>query len=377
MRARLGPLTLALCWAGCGGAVAPDPVPDALAEQIEADMRRGGIPGLAAARIQGGNVTWIGTFGYADLEARRPVGEHTPFFAASISKTVVSVLLKQMVDRGELELDQPIDPILGFPVRHPSAPDEPITPDHLVTHTSGIVDDFIALGAATTSGGDPAVTATDFARSYVTEDHFGEIPGTKFDYSNAGFAFLGAVLERASGQTLPALSAERLFEPLGMTDSGWFLRDVDREQVAIPYGGTWEEGFVRGEHEGNDFYPATTLRVSIRDLSRFFRAVVQLGALDGARILDEASARALREPRIPELNPDQAFGFYYDRVSGRRLLGHTGSAVGASNVMFFDPELGDGAIVLTNSDAFVRARFGFGDGSEALYSIVGRVLAAE
>jgi CubicO group peptidase (beta-lactamase class C family) len=358
----------------CGG---EDPPAHAELESfIESQALSAGIPGLAAALIARGELEWTGTFGYADIEAKRLVDEHTTFLVASLSKTVVALLMMQLADAGRLQLDQPIDGPLGFELRHPGHPGRSITPAMLVTHTSGIVDDFLALGAVTTDG-DSEVSLADFARDYTSDAaHFGGAPGTDFSYSNSGFGILGAVVEGAAGEPLPELSLRRVFAPLGMIDSGWLLRDLDPGELAVPYSGRRQDGARPEDHQGYAFYPATSLRTSIHDLSRYLIAFMKLGvAADGMRFLSVESAMEMRVPQIPDIDRNQGIAWYYDTIGGERYLGHTGSAIGASAMMFFDPETNDGIALITNSDAFVRARFGQTDGSDALYAIAERMFA--
>jgi CubicO group peptidase (beta-lactamase class C family) len=89
----------------------------------------------------------------------------------------------------------------------------------------------------------------------------------------------------------------------------------------------------------------------------------------GDRLVMEAAARHMREPLVPEQNADQGLTWYFDEIRGKRWLGHTGSAVGASTLMFFRPEDGRGVVILTNSDVYVRSRLGFPRGRDALYDM--------
>lgn len=366
-------LAALLAVAACGSDPAPPPAAadDAeLVALIDAEMRARGIPGLAAARIEHGRVTWARAFGWADVDARRPVTLDTPFTLASVSKTVVAAVLMRQKERGTLSTTVAIDGALGLSVRHPSAPGTPITAAMLASHTSGVVDDFVALGQATTTGDSPQ-TLRAFTADYTARaDHFGPRPGTRRSYANAGFAVLGAFLEGATGESLPALSRRDVFEPLGMTRTAWTLDDTDVEALAVPYGGTWADGFTPGAHEGSGFYPATFLRSTVEDLSRFVIAVMS----GGGAMLSAASNAEMLTPAFPSLDADQAVAWYFEEHGGRRYLGHTGSAYGVSTAIFFLPEAQVGVIVLTNSDLFLRSRL-LADGSSAgFYAIVDAIV---
>ncbi len=375
-RSVFGPLLLL---AACGGAPEAPPPPPAHAELeafITAQMQVAGIAGLSAALIVGDQVAWMKSFGYADLDTGRKVDDETPFLLASLSKTFIAMLGEQLEEEGKFRFSDPIDGPLAQSVRHPSHPELPITGLELVTHTSGIIDDFLALGGATTNG-DSDQTLREFTQRYAAvPGHFDGAPGQRFDYSNAGVGFLGATLEGAAGASIAELSRRQIFEPIGMTDSGWFLRDMAVEQLAVPYSGTWEEGLKRDEHLGFGFFPATSLRSSIKDLSKYLLTFMRFGLTpEGQRVLPEARARAMREPQVPRQNKDQGIAWYYEDLAGKRWLGHTGSAVGASTIMMFLPEEQRGVIILTNSDLYVRSRLGFPAGRDAFLEIFGRIAA--
>lgn len=338
-------------------------------------MREAGFVGLAAALIRADHVEWTGTFGYANLETKLMVDEHTPFNVASISKTVVSVVMMQLVEEGKLSLDDAIDGPLGFAVRHPGFPDRSMTSRMLATHTSGIVDDFLTLGQVTVDHVDSPESLNMFALDYTANpEHFGKEPGTERDYSNSGIGVLGAVIEGASNDTVAALAKARVFEPLGMAESSYLLRDFDESRLAVPYSGKRQEGAVPSVFQGYAFYPATSLKTSVHDLSLFLLSFMRFGAASGgARVLEQETAASMRVVQDAMIDGDQAIVWYRDKIGTYTMLGHTGSAVGFSAIMFFGEDTGIGVIVLTNSDAFIRSRLGDKSGRTALYAIAARI----
>ena len=373
-------LSIALLVAtACGTDATPAPVaaaPSPLDTLIKAQMRAGGIPGLGATIIQPGQPTWTEAFGLANVKDRVDIEPHTLFITASISKTVFAMTLMQLVEDGVIDLDAAADQYVPFAIRDPAHPDVPVTVRMLMSHTSGLADDWIELGSAT-SIGDSKLSLAEFAEGYVTaggrfyaDRNWAREPGTRHSYSNAAFGVLGAVVEGASGQSLPHLAKTRLFAPLQMNDTGWHLADVDEALLSIPYGGTWTDGFVAGKHQGFAFYPATGLRSSIVDMTRFLQAFMNLGELDGARVLEAATVSSMHALQYPELSTQRALVWRYRTINGRRYLGHSGSTVGGAGIVVFSPDTGVGLIVLSNSDAFIRDRFGFPEGADALQAIL-------
>lgn len=359
---------------GCGAPAAP---PDEAT--LRANMRAAGVPGLQAAVIVNDEVAWHGAYGLADLEAGVEVDARSLFIVASLSKTVITVTTLRLWSEGRLQLDDPIDGLLGFPVRHPDHPEVPITVRHLLTHSSGIVDDFVSLGRLTTDG-DSEVGLEEFARGYVTPgnslfsaSHFGAAPGAAYSYSNAGFGVLGAILEAVTGESVPALTQRLVFDPAGMSRSKWRLADVDPAHLATPYAGTWEGGFTALPHTGAAYYPATTLKSTATELADYLLAVMRDRRDGQARLLPREAAALLGTPQIPDLDPNQGLGWYYESYAGRRYLGHTGSTTGSSAFLMLDEGDGVGLVLLTNSDAFVRARLGAPEGRDALIELLNQL----
>jgi CubicO group peptidase (beta-lactamase class C family) len=353
--------------------------PSELDPFVEHHMAAGGIPGLAAAIVRDGEIAWTGTYGFADVESARPVDAHTLFIVASISKTVIAALALQLAEDGALDLDAPLDQRLPYAVRHPAHPTTPITARMLFAHTSGLRDNWPALGRVTTEDRDPTMSLAEFGAAYVTEegslygrDNFGDPPGERRVYCNAGYGLLGHLLEAASDSPLEALSEARLFGPLRMDGASWFLRDTDLERLATPYSWSRRDGFLPNPHYGFAHYPATSLRVSVTGLARFSMAMLR-GELDGVRVLSDASVAELGRPQFPSASGGQGLAWSWRTVGSRRWLSHSGSTYGASALLMIQPEEQLAVVLLTNGDAYLRSEFGFEDGANAIAAIAERL----
>jgi CubicO group peptidase (beta-lactamase class C family) len=140
--------------------------------------------------------------------------EHTVFYAASLTKQLIGVLTALSSDAGELRTDAS--------VRHwlPELPGwtEAVTVADLIHHTAGLPRELPAPGGARSTS---SVIA---AVGKLTEPD--APPGTRFEYSNDGYVLLAAILERASGISADRLAAERVFTPLGMSDSALTTRPI-------------------------------------------------------------------------------------------------------------------------------------------------------
>ncbi|HVG83053.1 MAG TPA: serine hydrolase domain-containing protein [Vicinamibacterales bacterium] len=185
-------------------------------EFVRDEMRRQRIPGVAVAVVNKGMVTARG-YGYANLEHMVAVTDETIFQSGSLGKMLTAAAVMLQVEDRKLALT---DPITTF---YPDAPPpwSAITVQHLLTHTSGIPD-------YTTS-------TFDYRKDY-TEDELAHLafqqklefpPGSRWNYSNTGYALLGFIVRKASGRFYGDVLAERIFKPLGMTTA----RVISEEDV--------------------------------------------------------------------------------------------------------------------------------------------------
>ena len=370
-----GPDALSSDASGDAGSDAPrsDGGPDAgppmgFEEEVDYWMNAGGLHGVAALARQG-DTRVVALRGLAT--ETMPVDEHTLFNVASISKTFVAALALQEAEAGRLDLDGDVAPLLGFEFQHPMHPTIAITPRMLMTHTSGLIDDFLDLSI---TNGDPTESLDAFARSYSADaTHWGAAPGTTRDYCNACIAVLARVIEQTSGTDFRALSRTRLFDPLALDGAGWFFADVDASRLVNFY--TWSRvrGYGELPHQGFAHYPAGMLMISLSGLERWTLGHLQGGTLEGTRFLSEASVAETRRVQFPAISRGQAMVWYYANHAGSRWLSHSGSSFGASTQLLYRPEDGRLIIVLTNSDAYIRSRFGLPGGSDAIDRIIERM----
>ncbi|MDQ3032212.1 MAG: beta-lactamase family protein [Myxococcota bacterium] len=348
------------------------PPPEDLEGFVDWHMRAGGIRGLAAAITtpEGTALTLL----RGEASEGVPVAEHTLFVLASISKTFAGAMVMQLAQDGLLDLDAPIDDYLPYAVRHPAHPDVAVTTRMLLTHTSGLRDDFVVLGMVSTAGMDAPLSLAEFSRDYAADpEHWASAPGASFEYCNAAFGILGHLVEAVSGEDFRARSEARLLAPLALDGAGWFLSDVDPALIATPYAWSMRgDRFTPLEHGGYAFYPASSLRMSIAGIARYARAVARGYELDGERVLSMDLSTEMRRVPFPAVRGDQALAWSYATISGHRFLHHSGATNGGSTQLYVGDD-GVGIAVLTNSDAYIRSRLGMPEGADALRAILERL----
>jgi CubicO group peptidase (beta-lactamase class C family) len=362
-------------------------------------MARDHIPGVAACIIDRQQIVWSECYGWADLERRVPMSLSGIQNVASISKTVTSTAIMQLQERGLLGLHDDINEYLGFAVRHPAAPDQPITVQKLLTHTSAIADGN-AYGQLYACG-DPQLSLDRWLREYfVPGGQYYDADGNfhswlpadeKFEYCNLAYGLLARIVETVSGTPFPEYCRLSIFAPLGMRSTSWRIADIDDARHVVPYtwvedgvarGPDWggvplgaiqqdgptlrtplAEGFVANCVYGHPNYPDGFLRTSVDDLSRYLRAYLNGGAFAGHRVLERGTVQAMLSTVLVHDSTDAA-GQPQRRHQGLNWMssvrlgdalawGHGGSDPGINTDMRILPEAGIGAIVFTNTNGSI------------------------
>jgi CubicO group peptidase (beta-lactamase class C family) len=174
-------------------------------------------------------------YGYGEIQKGKgdvPTGD-TVYEIGSSTKAITGVILADMVRRGEVKLDDPLQKYLPRKVKGPIFKDQPITLEHLATHTSGLVrlPDNMKFG-------DPQNPYADYTGrqmyEFLAKHKLRRAPG-EYEYSNLGMGLLGFELARHKGMTYEKLLAERITKPLGMKDTAITLTGELRKRLAKPY----------------------------------------------------------------------------------------------------------------------------------------------
>lgn len=324
-------------------------------------MARAHIPGLAVAVLDSGRVVWTGTYGFADVAAKVRVTDSTPFQLASVSKPITATILLSLFGAGRFALDEDVNRYLPFRVRNPAFPDSVITFRELLIHRSSIADNHDFYGPLwSKANGDNTTPLASYLRDYLSPDgkdysakkNFLETaPGQASRYCNTCYALLGYLAERISGHPYQRLAREVLFEPLGMRETAWFLRDLPPGRPAMPHRFAKDTGFVATGQNGYPDWPAGTLRSSIRDMSRFLAMYLNGGRYDSREIVPAKALRAM----APD---DFHYGFltwFLDATAKRDILySHEGGDTGVRTYLAFTYTSKRGVIVLTNGEASVK-----------------------
>ena len=351
----------------------------------------------------------VGSFaeGLADPATGRVVTADDPVRVASISKLVVGVGVMRLVEQGRLDLDEDVSERLGWNLRNPAFPDRPITLRQLLSHTSSVRDyeDQYAIPLGDTVQANMA-PRTSWDSKHGPGDGF-------FTYSNLNFPIVASIVERVTGERFDLWMRREVIEPMKLdacynwptcsdakvaravvlTQGGKAVRDdlagkrpdcpvfVDKGSCDL---GRWKLG-----ENGALFAPQGGLRISMSDLARVGRMLLDGGTLDGVRILSPKSVEAMLSPvwRFDGRNGDTDKGFYCayglavqltptgtqgckDDPAGDGIfrVGHAGDAYGVRSGLWIDRLQGTGVAYFVSglSDDPPRGRSAYRAAEEAV-----------
>jgi CubicO group peptidase (beta-lactamase class C family) len=280
--------------------------------------------------VRHGHVALLSAVGYRDLETKAPMRTDTVFRIFSMTKPMTGTAAMILVEDGRIAIIDPVEKYLpefkGQLLKSGGKPAHPITLFEILNHTSGIQEPPKGL----------ATLAEGVAASAKQPLEFE--PGTMWRYRTAGINAAGRVVEAVSGMPYEKFMAARIFEPLGMKDTG-FTAPKDASRLAVTY--TFKDGKVeRTANPAMHTYPEPGAGAysTAEDLARFYQMILNGGTLNGRRILGPDAIRFMTSNHTGDLKagfaPGQGYGMGWGvtreakgsfRLSSVGSFGHGGA----------------------------------------------------
>jgi CubicO group peptidase (beta-lactamase class C family) len=413
MRALLG-------WALMGGGLmggmpavaagpgAPSAAPAALAQldrELAAVVNDAQHPlsGLSVLAVRDGKVAYQQQFGLRRIDtagtgSTAPVTPATMFRIASISKMMTTFGLMKLLEEGRVELDADAGSYLGFPLRNPHFPDQPITLRQLLSHTSSLRDDAGYSWGTDTRLSDVLLPGgSKYGNGATWSQGPSAAPGTYFTYCNLNWGVIGTIMERVSGERFDRLMKRLLLTPMGLrggynssefspaevadtatlyrkrtTDTeiwnpaGPWIAQVDNYGVVAPAAPAGIASYVIGSN-ATLFSPTGGMRISAPDMGKIMLMLINQGQHEGKQILQPGTIKLMFSEQWTNngSNGDTLRGLYHSwglgtqrfantPGSGNRLVqgggfsavGHLGEAYGLVSTFVVDLEHRNGLISL-------------------------------
>jgi CubicO group peptidase (beta-lactamase class C family) len=312
---------------------------------IAAQMKKENIPGAVFLLVKDGKVLYQRGYGLANVARREPVDpERTIWRIGSSSKVFTATAVAQLADRGRFTLSDDVNRYLTR-IKVPATFPEPVTFEHLLTHTAGFDEIRPGTRAETAAG---LLPLGDFLRNKLIRLR---TPGRTISYSTYGITLGGYLVEQISGMDFETYLARNIWTPLGMTRSNIAVPDALKGDLAQGY--EYDGGVNKlAEWEWYHTTPASSINASAADMGRFIIAHLQNGRYGNTRIMSESAVRDMHRQHAtshPSL-PGFAYGFYEEFTNGERLLQHGGNVEGFSAQLTLIPSRGIGFFIASQHE---------------------------
>ncbi len=292
-----------------------------IGEFFRNEIATGKIPGAILLIQQHGKPVYSETFGVRDIATKLPITPDTIFRLYSMTKPITSVAAMMLIDEGRLSLDDPLSKYIpsfanvkvgiekkldnGESALELLPANRPITIEDLMRHTSGITYGFYGTSLVRKTyqeykiyAGDP--DNAEFAER-IAQLPLAEQPGTLWDYGHSTDV-LGRVIEVVSGQSLLQFEKQKLLDPLGMTDTGFYVTDPGKfNQIARPMPND------RNFRVGFESDPQTVMKwesggggmiSTLADLTPFLQMLLNGGTLNGKTYLGPAGFEQMTSDHV-------------------------------------------------------------------------------
>ena len=303
----------------------------------------GKIPGAIVLIQQHGKPVYEKFFGVRDPDTGQPMTADTIFRLHSMTKPITSFAAMMLIDEGKLKLDDPVSKYIpsfasakvGVEKKLENdqkaleivAPVRPVTIRDLLLHTSGITYGFYGDSLVRRAYGNAQIYNGDFDNREFA-DRIAQLPlehqpGTVWDYGHST-DILGRVIEVVSGKSLLAFEQEKFLHPLGMKDTGFFVKEKQKEiMLAKPM--RWDRDFRTGRQGRPDTYQkwesgSGGMVSTLSDYSKFAQMLLNGGEYDGKRYMSAATFKDMTTDHIGRDSgvardalyfPGDGFGFGY------------------------------------------------------------------
>ncbi len=333
-----------------------------LMNQIPVKMRQfvgKEVPGVVTMVANRTGIQHISAVGFADVAMTQELKTDGIFWIASMTKPITATAILMLQDEGKLSIEDPVEkyiPELGNLKTVDGQPAK-LTLRHLLTHTSG-------MGEATPEETRAATKLADLIPAYAKKP-VAFRPGSEWKYCQSGINTLGRIIEVVSGQSLPEFLEKRLFKPLGMKDTAFYLSPEQEKRLVTPVrkeGDRLEDtayAFLQGYSPTfSNRYPLANggLFSTAPDYTRFAQMILNGGKVGNKRYVSEASVRLMTTIQTGDIKtgftPGNGWGLGWcvvrqpQGVSAMLSPGSFGHGGAYGTQAWIDPEKGIAVILM-------------------------------
>ena len=307
-------------------------------DEVFKEFVKDGTPGCTVGAYQDDRIVHAGAYGMANLDHDVRLTPKSIFHVASVSKQFTAASILLLAQDGKLSVDDEVRKFV------PELPDfgPKITIRHLIHHTSGIRDQWDLLGFAGWRYSRDLITDDDVLTLLSRQKDLNFSPGERHLYSNSGYTLLAVIVSRASGKSFRQFTTERIFAPLGMTNTHFrdnFTEIIKGQAYGYAAGPSFRLSVTNFDTAG-----ATSLMTTAEDLAKW-HANFDKRTVGGEKLISGLLERGVLNSgqRI-----DYAFGLTHGTYRGLPTVGHGGADAGYRSVFLRFPNQRFGVGVLCN-----------------------------
>jgi CubicO group peptidase (beta-lactamase class C family)/D-alanyl-D-alanine dipeptidase len=323
------------------------PLVDALHKWLPEEIAAKGIPALSWALVDDQQVICAEGCGFEDPVQKTTATGDTVYRVGSLSKPITALLLMMLAERGQIDLDAPVQTYL-LDFRPKNSTGKAITLRQMLTHRSGLVREPPVGNCFDAS--EPTLAQT-VASLNQTELVFA--PETTISYSNAALAAVGLVMEKTQGRPFATLMHERLLDPIGMASSSYAPTKPSQQKLARGLMWTYHGKRFDAPTWELAMSPAGGLRSTVKDQAKLLSFLFAGGrTAGGQQLLKRETLEAMYKIQYGKPGDKVGFGlsFMVSEVDGKRRIGHDGAIYGFATHFSALPDENLGVVVIASKD---------------------------
>ena len=327
--------------------VAPaDPYKAAIAEiekLIDHEVNDKNLPAVSIALVDNQTVVWTRGFGFQDKEKKFPASAETVYHVGSVSKLFTDIAIMQLVEKGELDLDAPVNKYLPDFKPNVKPEHKPITLRMLTSHRSGLIRE-----PPVGNYFDPTEPGLEKTVASLNGIDLVFAPGERIKYSNGAIALVGYTVQKTQNEKFEPYVKRKVLDPLGMKSSSFELTPALKKNLADA---------VMWSYHGREFpaptfelgeAPAGCMYSNVLDLAKFESALFN----EGKPVLKPESLKEMLTPQFARKGESRGFGigFAIGNLDGHKQIGHGGAIYGFATQLEALPNEKLGVVIVCSRD---------------------------
>lgn len=316
-------------------------------EKVEKRRQELGIPGMSLVIVKDGQIIYMKGLGYKDFEKKVAVTPDTQFAIGSATKAFTALSVLMSVDEGKVNLDDSPKKYLSyFKMKDPET-DKNMTVRDLMAHTSGLNRTDLAMLTGKLNRQELIQVAGEAQPMAKLRE--------KFFYQNIMFAAAGEVVAQTQKTTWEKFVPERVFKPLGMTNSNMSIKEMEKaKDISFGYEYNLDTKETRRLpfRPIDDVAPAGSINSSARDMAKWITFVMDGGVVNGKRLVSEKGFEEWIKVQNDKITPNKStnygLGWFLQNWNGLKVVQHGGNIDGFNSLVAMIPEKKLGFVMLTN-----------------------------